>query len=59
VNDEDIDALNDACQHRYEELNALLRDSRIPLAAREVISRQADACMKAWEHLPRKGDKTS
>jgi predicted RNA binding protein with dsRBD fold (UPF0201 family) len=59
VNDDaDIDALNDACQHRYRELNELLRDHRIPWAAREVIEHQAEACMKAWDRLPKKGDQT-
>jgi len=54
MTDEDIEALKDACQHRYEQLNELLRDSRIPLAAREVIKEQAAACLRAWERLPQK-----
>lgn len=52
LDDQDVLALRDACQARYEQLSELLRDSRIPLDAREVIKAKADATMRAWNHIP-------
>lgn len=49
-----LPALIDACHARYNELNVLLSDNRIPLEARQVIQRMANDIMKAWEALPTK-----